>query len=630
MATPTIPAPAPIYVRAEEMARWVFRTLMAFFRLIGLMFVVGFALLPLSVFILFIPFVSGSEAVLSDTQRRGTFVSNIGRRLFALVSGVTLLVALVAASVQVVTWFGWSSRTFGRAAESVFGLGAAISGFLCSIPVAVLKAIGLNTKTLEDIVDAVFAADVTKILPPAMIDGWPYVLILVYLLDLGLVFAIGKVPLRYNLRNLRVRWVTTAMTGLAFTIVVGLLTLMLAFLDSVGRLTASSGIPGNVFVLSEGATDEVFSNLSHGDVNKLELEKAMFDYRADQNVPLAKPVTIKTTQGPAGQPDIKLVSKETYFVINQESPRVPGKRRFVQLRGLEDAAVAGKVHNIELLAGKWFGREGSVALDDRTTAVPCVVGEGAAEAWADDYGRPAMGVGDTFKLGDLTMVIVGVMKSAGSTFGSETWATNERVAKQFGKASYTSVVIRTDDDTDKAAQILAAWLSKEFTTPRVRAVNELKYYEDLGKSNAQLVMMVTIVAVIMAVGGVIGIMLVMFAAIAQRTKDIGVLRVIGFKRWQILVSFMLESLAIALLGGAAAILAWLALEAVANKFAGGLTITSTVSGGGGPGGKSVVTQLVFGDDVVICGLLFTIVMGRIGGLLPSITAMRLGILESLR
>ena len=120
------------------------------------------------------------------------------------------------------------------------------------------------------------------------------------------------------------------------------------------------------------------------------------------------------------------------------------------------------------------------------------------------------------------------------------------------------------------------------------------------------------------------------AAIAQRTKDIGVLRVIGFKRWQVLVSFMIESLAIALLGGAIGILALLGIEMIASALFGGLSISSTVSGGGGPGGKSVVTRLVFGPDVVVCGLLFTIVMGRIGGLLPSITAMRLGILESLR
>ena len=574
---------------------FLLRLLLTLVYVIVLMIVVGFALLPLSVFILFIPMISSSETVLSDTQRRSrTFVGGLGRRLFSLVSGMTLLISLLAVSVQIVTWLNLTSRTFGQAAEVIFG------------------------------------QKLSKLLPTAMIDGWPYVLILMYLFDIGLVLAIGKVPMNYNLRNLRIRWITTAMTGLAFTVVVGLLTIMMGFLDSVNRLTASSGIPGNVFVLSEGATDEVFSNLGYGDVGKLELEKAFVDYRNDQETVLDKPVAIKTMPGALGQPAVKLVSKETYFVVNQESPAKPGKRRFVQLRGLDDGQIAGKVHNIELLRGDWFGREGSKDLGNGETGVPCVVGEGAAAAFADDYGVEKMDLGSTFMLGDLKMVIVGIMKSAGSTFGSETWATNQRLSKQFGKQSFTSVAMRIEDDKDESAQIMAAWLTKEFTTPRVRAVNELKYYEDLGKSNSQLVYMVTVVAIIMAVGGIIGIMLVMFAAIAQRTKDIGVLRVIGFKRWQVLVSFMIESLAIALLGGAIGILALLGIEMIASALFGGLSISSTVSGGGGPGGKSVVTRLVFGPDVVVCGLLFTIVMGRIGGLLPSITAMRLGILESLR
>jgi ABC-type antimicrobial peptide transport system permease subunit len=124
-------------------------------------------------------------------------------------------------------------------------------------------------------------------------------------------------------------------------------------------------------------------------------------------------------------------------------------------------------------------------------------------------------------------------------------------------------------------------------------------------------------------------MLVMFAAIAQRIKDVGVMRVVGYKRWQILVSFMLESLAIALLGGLVGVLLVLLVDGVASALWGGLTVTSTITAGQG-GGKSVVTRLVFGFDVLTSGILFTIIMGRLGGLLPSVGAMRLGILESLR
>jgi ABC-type antimicrobial peptide transport system permease subunit len=225
------------------------------------------------------------------------------------------------------------------------------------------------------------------------------------------------------------------------------------------------------------------------------------------------------------------------------------------------------------------------------------------------------------------------MKSAGKTFDSETWIKGDRARKAFGKQAFTTVVLRVSDDNPEtvgeSADAFAYYLSKNFANPRVRAVSEPRYYQDLAKSNSDLMFMVVVVAIIMALGGVIGVMLVMFAAIAQRIKDVGVMRVVGYKRWQILVSFMLESLAIALLGGLVGVLLVLLVDGVASALWGGLTVTSTITAGQG-GGKSVVTRLVFGFDVLTSGILFTIIMGRLGGLLPSVGAMRLGILESLR
>ena len=99
------------------------------------------------------------------------------------------------------------------------------------------------------------------------------------------------------------------------------------------------------------------------------------------------------------------------------------------------------------------------------------------------------------------------------------------------------------------------------------------------------------------------------------------MRILGFKRWQILVSFMLESLGIAIIGGIVGI-------ALGSLFD-GIQMTSNVSSGQG-GGKTVIMKLAVDADIMICGLLFTIVMGRIGGLVPALSAMRKGILESLK
>ena len=138
----------------------------------------------------------------------------------------------------------------------------------------------------------------------------------------------------------------------------------------------------------------------------------------------------------------------------------------------------------------------------------------------------------------------GILQSAGSTFDSEVWAKQSRVGEMFGKASYTTVVLRTADAA--AAKALADDLTKNYKTPAVAAQPETEYYEKLNTTNQQFLYAIVFIVVIMAVGGVFGVMNTMFAAISQRTKDIGVLRILGYSRWQVLMSFFLESL---LLGG---------------------------------------------------------------------------------
>jgi len=118
------------------------------------------------------------------------------------------------------------------------------------------------------------------------------------------------------------------------------------------------------------------------------------------------------------------------------------------------------------------------------------------------------------------------------------------------------------------------------------------------------------------------VMNTMFAAISQRTKDIGMLRILGFARWQVLVSFFLETLVIALAGG-------LLGCALAYLFFDGATATSIVSSGQG-GGKTVVLKLIVDANTVAIGVLFTLIMGALGGLVPALSAMRLRPLESLR
>jgi ABC-type antimicrobial peptide transport system permease subunit len=168
---------------------------------------------------------------------------------------------------------------------------------------------------------------------------------------------------------------------------------------------------------------------------------------------------------------------------------------------------------------------------------------------------------------------------------------------------------------------LARDLSANFKSPAIQEMTEAEYFESLNETNRMFLYAVIFVAAIMGVGGIFGIINTMFAAIAQRTRDIGVLRILGFARWQILLSFFLESLLLAVVGGV--------LGCALGSLVDGLSATSQMSSGTG-GGKSVMLKLVVDARILGAGMGFALVMGCVGGLLPSLSAVRMKLLDSLR
>jgi ABC-type antimicrobial peptide transport system permease subunit len=283
------------------------------------------------------------------------------------------------------------------------------------------------------------------------------------------------------------------------------------------------------------------------------------------------------------------------------------------------------VHDIVLLrGGKWFSVAGVQPLPGGAGARPeaaiqAVIGEGMAAQLGSDRGRPTLTVGDVFELQTRRWIVVGVMKSRGSTFGSEIWAKRDIVGPMFGKTTYTSIVLRALDA--KAAKALAKDLTERFTKAAILAQTETDYFAKLSETNKQFTFAIGFVTVFMAVGGAFGVANTMFAAISARVKDLGVLRILGFTRGQILVSLLLESLLLALVGGAIGC----ALGSLVN----GAQATSIVSGGQG-GGKFVVLELAVSLDTLLVGMLLALVMGLVGGLVPAASAMRLRPLESMR
>jgi ABC-type lipoprotein release transport system permease subunit len=457
--------------------------------------------------------------------------------------------------------------------------------------------------------------------------------VLLGVLALQLAGVLKRVPFSYNLRNLVVRWRTTLLTALAFTLVVALMTVMGAFVNGMYRLTKNSGVPSNVIVLADGATDELFSNLGYGDIKEIELRDEVVK---ENGKPLAswevyvvvnQPIPVRKC--PHCKRMVR-VDKLGERLVDHDCPgdgtRVVGTRgrRFIQVRGVEDPVRSGLVHQLGLHdGGSWFSSSGVQPLPGGSAqdeqAVQAVIGEGLARELGPDQEKKSLEVGDVFELGPRKWVVVGIMKSSGSTFDSEVWAKFSMVGDQFGKQAYTTCVLRTPDA--ETAKAFSADLSKNYKKPAVSAQTEPEYYEKLNTTNEQFLYAIIVVVTIMAIGGVFGVMNTMFAAISQRTKDIGVMRIIGYARWQVLVSFFMEAMALALIGGL--------LGCALGSLCHGVSASSNMASGTG-GGKSVMLKLVVDARILGVGMGFSLLMGYIGGLVPALSAMRLKPLESVR
>lgn len=466
----------------------------------------------------------------------------------------------------------------------------------------------------------------------------PLSLALMVVIVLQLLGVLKKVPFSYNLRNIVVRWKTTTLTAVAFTLVVALLTGMLGFVNGMYKLTANSGVPSNVIVLADGATDELFSNLGRGDVKEVELLPQVL--RDDDGKPLAswevyvvvnQPILTRKCavcgeMAPVDRYGRKLLPHgDPTNECQGSGADVVGSRgrRFLSVRGVEDPVKSGKVHNLPLHeGGQWFSAAGVQDLPGSTRkeqAIQCVIGEGLSRELGPDQGKKALQVGDIFELGPRKWIVTGILQSSGSTFDSEVWAKDAMIKTEFGKDTFTTAVLRTAGP-DEAADF-AAFLKGQYKKTALNAQTEPAYYSSLNATNEQFLYAIAIVVVIMAVGSVFGVMNTMFAAIAQRTKDIGVLRILGYSRWQVLTSFFTESLALALLGG----LLGCALGLLAN----GYSATSIISSGMG-GGKSVVLKVIVDAKILAAGLGFALFMGCLGGLIPALSAMRLKPLDAVR
>ena len=381
------------------------------------------------------------------------------------------------------------------------------------------------------------------------------------------------IPVAYNYRNLLVRWKTTCMTAGAFTLVVAAIVVILAFVSGVQSVCATSGQPENVLVLSHGSHDEVTSQLDSSQVNRIE----------------NTPGVLRRSDGTL------LASRELYMNLGHKDD-ASGAFYLVQTRGV--MPVAFQVHSqVRITSGRMMRRSQS----------EIIVGRGLQR-------QRGIQIGERFVIGPRWWTVVGIFDADGSIFETEVWANLDEMASVIRREGvYSGIVLRTlgsgaaERLVDRLAN--ARWLS-------VNAETESRYYARIAEEAEFLRTAGLVIAGFMGVGAVFGVMNTMFAAIGQRVKDIAVLRILGFRKRDILISFLLEAMLIAVFGGAAGLALGYALN--------GLSLQAIV------GSKAVAFAFFVDNRAIVTGAAFTFVMGLLGGLLPALSAMRVEPLESLR
>ena len=393
------------------------------------------------------------------------------------------------------------------------------------------------------------------------------------------------IPIKYNLRNLRLRKGLTAMTALGIALTVTTAIFLMALIAGLDRAFVTSGSPKNVLVLRKGSEAE----LSGG------FDASLFP-------------TLKTLPGiqtaKDGQP---MVSGEWVVVI--VLPRKDGTGEVnVTVRGMMPTGLEmrqtpdepGKPAPVKLIEGEWF----------HTGQREVVVSKSIRDRFTH------ANIGDTMEFGKGSWKVVGVFDAGGSAYESEVWGDVNQMASDFDRqGGFASAYLRATDPI--AAEALKNRVSDDQRL-KLEGMLESDYYAKQTSSGTPIKVIGWVVGVIMAIGSIFAAMNTMYAAVSYRGREIATLRVIGFSRPAILTSFVLESLLIAFLGALVGILLMMPFNGMQTGTSNAVTFSE------------VVFALRITPTVATRAIIFALIMGFVGGLAPAWHAARQNILNALR
>lgn len=391
--------------------------------------------------------------------------------------------------------------------------------------------------------------------------------------SLSQIVAVTSVTLRSISQRLAASAV--AVVGIAGVVIV--FTGVLSIAEGFQAAMSEKGDPLRVLILRSGADTEMTSGLGGAEAR-----------------------TIMDVEGLERSPEGAVASPELFVVVGHPLKR-SGLDANVPLRGISEAALRVRPE-VKIVEGRMF----------RTGTNEIVVGRAASNQFE------GLQVGRTVRWGESSWQVVGIFDTGGSVAESELWCDARVLQPAYRRGnSYQSVLARLE--SDGAFQKVKDALTSD---PRlqVTVMRERDYYAQQSQVLQGIIRGIGVgIAALMGLGAIFGAVNTMYSAVSTRTREIATLRALGFGRTPVVISVLIEAVALSLIGGViGGGLAWLAFDGYQ---------TATMNW---QSFSQVAFAFAVTPSLLIQGLIYATIMGLLGGLFPAIRAARLPVVTALR
>jgi putative ABC transport system permease protein len=380
-----------------------------------------------------------------------------------------------------------------------------------------------------------------------------------------------------NLRTLHQRLGASlaAMAGVAG--VVAVMVTVLSIAEGFRQTLANTGDDATVIVMRGGTDTEMNS--------ALEIESAKI---------------IADAPGILRRDGRPLASAEIYVLVDRPKKGTGGDAN-VPLRGVQEAAfeIRPKVRIVE---GRRFepGRNEIIA------------GIGAAGAFE------GLEVGSRLRLGNEDWTVVGNFEAGGTLPESELWAD----VKVLGPTYMRFTTVQSVYARLESAEAYTAFKDALTSDPRLDVLvdRESDYYAGQSEMLTTMIRVLGMfVALLMGVGALFGAINTMYSAVSTRSREIATLRALGFSGIPVALSVLSESLVLAAGGGAVgAACAFVTF----NGFRAATLNWDTFS--------QVTFAFAVTPELMLQGVVYSLILGLIGGLFPALRAARRPVASALR